>query len=123
MLEGLAMFIVALPIILTNANYSSKLNTLDYVGICVWLIGLFIEIIADYQLLKFRRTHKSGELKTGLWAYATHPKYIGEVLVWSGVFLVSLSVPGAWWGVISPIFVAYYLFQFKKLRLNTHSRT
>jgi steroid 5-alpha reductase family enzyme len=37
--------------------------------------------------------------RQGLWKYSRHPNYLGEILMWWGVCLLSLSAPGG-----SPVF-------------------
>ena len=44
----------------------------------------------------FRKSHREELIRTGLWTYSRHPNYLGEILMWWGVWLsVVVSVPGS----------------------------
>ena len=47
---------------------------------------------------KFRKSGQHGLIRTGLWKYARHPNYLGEMLMWWGVAIQAVSVlPEFWW--------------------------
>jgi hypothetical protein len=49
-----------------------------------------IETVADYQKWNFKQEHSGTEFcQTGLWSMSQHPNYFGEILVWSGIFIVN----------------------------------
>ena len=79
------------------------------IGLLVWFVGFLIEVVADWQKTKFKAdTANSGRfITTGLWSWSRHPNYFGEILLWTGVAVMSLPLLGGWrWCVlISPIFV------------------
>lgn len=73
-------------------------------GIIVFIFGLVFETIGDAQLKKFIKNKKPGEIiTTGLWKYTRHPNYFGEATLWWGIYLVSVSYGGYFYGIISPI--------------------
>jgi len=104
-LQGLFLLLTAYPVILINSSRSGDLNGLDLAGFLVWMSGFAIETLADFQLARFRNTPGTGEgvLDTGLWKYSRHPNYFGEALLWWGIFLLCLSVPGGWRGAIGAL--------------------
>ena len=110
-LQGLLMLIIGYPIILVNANPEPGLNLLDYLGLLVWLIGFFFESVGDKQMAEFKKdpANKGKIIKSGLWKYTRHPNYFGEATMWWGVFLLSLSVPLGWSGIISPLTITLLL--------------
>ena len=58
-----------------------------------------LQLIADIQLHRFQeRTANRGQIiRSGVWRHARHPNYLGEILMWWGVFAVLLSVrPDLW---------------------------
>ena len=92
---------------------------LDFIGIFIWIIGFYFEAVGDYQLSRFiKNPHNKGKIMTsGLWQYTRHPNYFGEVTIWWGIFLITLSSPFGIYGIIGPIvisililFVSGYLY-------------
>ncbi|MDP3720991.1 MAG: DUF1295 domain-containing protein [Anaerolineaceae bacterium] len=78
------------------------------------VIGVSLETIADRQMQDFRRKNlgKSAMIREGLWKYSRHPNYLGEILMWWGVYLVCLaSSPSAWMlGLGALLNTALFLF-------------
>jgi steroid 5-alpha reductase family enzyme len=72
------------------------------VGIAVSVVGTIFELIADYQMHTFKKTNtiKGKIIDVGLWKYSRHPNYLGEILMWWGVYLVMLSVLPQLWGAL-----------------------
>ena len=65
---------------------------------CVCLIAPTIQLIADYQRYRFSKTNPGKVCNVGLWKYSRHPNYLGEILMWWGVFLILISMdPYLWW--------------------------
>ncbi|WP_422486920.1 DUF1295 domain-containing protein [Gudongella sp. DL1XJH-153] len=104
-------FIIALPIMITNFSSVEGLVILDFVGIAIWIIGYYFEVVGDAQLKEFisNPENKGKLMKYGLWKYTRHPNYFGEATMWWGIFLISLSVPGSLLGIISPITITTLL--------------
>ncbi len=110
MSQMVLMYIIALPILLIMNNQAS-LTTFDYIGVGLWIIGYFFEVVGDYQLKKFiSNPENKGKLMTiGLWRYSRHPNYFGEGLMWIGIGIMALSVPYGYIGLISPLLINYLL--------------
>jgi len=99
------MWLISLPVIIAGANPTQGLGWLDYAGLTVWLTGFFFEAVGDWQLDRFLADKKNrGKiLDRGLWRYTRHPNYFGEVVMWWGIYIISLSQPWGWAGIIGPI--------------------
>ncbi len=54
-------------------------------ALCLFAVGL--QFFADRQMHRFRRRKTGGLIREGLWRYARHPNYLGEILMWWGVAL------------------------------------
>ena len=82
----------------------------DFLGLGLWGIGFALEVIADKQKSNFK-TDPSNEgqfIKEGLWGVSRHPNYLGEITLWSGLWLsCSSTLTGAQHLVfVSPLLVA-----------------
>ena len=76
------------------------------------LLGFILEVIADSQKRKFRKTQGSERfITTGVWALSRHPNYLGEILLWVGIALLAVPALQGWqWvTIISPVFVYFLL--------------
>jgi steroid 5-alpha reductase family enzyme len=82
------------------------------IGLLVWLAGFVVEVVADRQKRIFKRDGRRGRfIQTGLWAWSRHPNYFGEILLWTGMLVLSSATLSGWsWVVVlSPVFVTLLL--------------
>ena len=115
-LQGLWItFTLLSSLVIFTSTSSPDLGFYDYIGIILWFAGISIEIISDNQKSKFKNdlNNKNKFIKTGLWKYSRHPNYFGEILLWTGVTIISIPLfTGlSWIGIISPFFV-YVMLKF-----------
>lgn len=113
MLQGIFLFLIIMPVLLINRMPSGDFNVLDLLGAAVWLIGFVFEAAGDAQLARFIRNpfNKGKLMQSGLWAYTRHPNYFGEVTQWWGVWLIALSAPNGWRGVLGPIVITFLILR------------
>ena len=82
---------------------------LFYLGLIFFLFGFIIEIVADYQKTLFRSKaiNKNKFITTGLWSLSRHPNYMGEIVLWFGISIMSISSLSGieYITLISPVFV------------------
>tara|TARA_B100001142_G_scaffold322622_1_gene371209 strand:+ start:10422 stop:11261 length:840 start_codon:yes stop_codon:yes gene_type:complete len=94
---------------------------LFYVGLFVFNIGFLIEIVADNQKTIFRNDKKNKDkfITTGLWKYSRHPNYLGEIILWFGISVMSFSSLEnlQFFTLISPIFVYFLLVYVSGVRM------
>lgn len=111
MLQGFIMFLVSMPITLSNNYTLNHLNIFNIIGIILWIFGFIFESIGDYQLKKFiqNKNKKTSIMQEGLWKYTRHPNYFGESVMWFGIFLSTLYNGKFVLGIISPITITYLL--------------
>ena len=65
---------------------------------------LLQDLAADTQMQKYRKSGQHGLIRTGLWKYARHPNYLGEILMWWGIAIQAVSVmPEHWWLVAGAV--------------------
>jgi steroid 5-alpha reductase family enzyme len=112
LLQGVLLFIVAIPLILINTDPSAPFGITEALGVLVWCAGFAVEAAADSQLSRFVRFRKSPEnpiMTKGLWRFSRHPNYFGEALLWWGIFLLAVRVPGGWAAAVSPLLIGFLL--------------
>jgi steroid 5-alpha reductase family enzyme len=110
-LQGFFMVLISLPILIVSTAPPQYFSAFTIIGLAVWLIGFFFEAIGDYQLSVFIKNKKSKSdiMQTGLWRYTRHPNYFGEVMVWWGIFIITLPFKYGIWGIISPLIITFLL--------------
>ncbi len=111
--QALTAWILMLPVALAENN-GSKVRALALVGLVVWSLGLIIEAVADYQKYVFKQSpaNKNKWIQTGLWKYARHPNYLGEILTWVGIYIYcfeALNMAEKILGLSSPGLIAALL--------------
>ena len=73
-------------------------NAGSYVFFIVSIGAAVMQMIADIQMQRYRKSKKGGLIRVGLWKYSRHPNYLGEILMWWGVgFAVLCVMPERWW--------------------------
>ncbi len=121
-LQGMWVSMCLLCVLTALSSYSGVImNSIFFIGLIVFILGLSIEIIADYQKTVFRRKieNKDKFITTGLWSLSRHPNYFGEILLWTGIAIMSISsLQGLQYlTLISPIFVYVLLVYISGVRI------
>jgi steroid 5-alpha reductase family enzyme len=116
-LQAFLAWFISLPLNLASQS-SSALNTLDWIGVSFWIIGMGFQVIGDAQLSQFKSKldNKGKVLDTGVWRYTRHPNYFGESCIWLGYGLIAMAA-GAGWGTISSVFMIYLLIKVTGVKL------
>lgn len=115
LLQGVTVFIVLFPTICLVAKGRDRaLTGLSIAGIAIYAVGLLLESVADYQkyLFKCKVENKGKWIDQGVWRYTRHPNYLGEILVWIGIYLFSYPIlpsPYDLLGAVSPLYIACLL--------------
>ncbi len=109
--QGVTAMVVLTPVLLVMADPSGPLTLLDGIGVLMWLAGFIFEAVADNELLAWKKIPGKEDhlVTTGLWRWSRHPNYFGEIMTWLGVFLVGLAARHGWWGMLSPLSVAFLI--------------
>ena len=119
--QGALLFFISLPLQVMQAIPGrTDLGWVDYLGVLVFLGGLFFETVGDIQLLNFRLNPGShGQvLNTGLWRFSRHPNYFGDSTAWWGMFIVAASSGlGVVATVLSPILLTVMLLKVSGVAL------
>lgn len=117
--QGVLLTVVSLPVITINLSADSPAAWSDYLGACLFLAGFLFETTADHQMRIFKRNpeNKGKLMIRGLWKYSRHPNYFGEVVLWWGIYLISLSVEDGWKSIPGPVLISVLIIFFSGIPL------
>lgn len=108
-LQALLATVISVPLMVAIRSQAPP-GWLDGLATIVFLAGLGIETVADWQLQRFRKNSelRGTVLDSGLWRYSRHPNYFGEALLWWGFWLFALPAGGVW-TVFAPLLMTWLL--------------
>lgn len=112
-LQGVLLWIVALPVQLAASASPPALGWLDGVGLALALCGVAWETAADLQLARFKAdpANQGQVLDRGVWRYSRHPNYFGDFLTWWGLFVLALGRGAPWWTAVGPVVMSVLLLK------------
>ena len=121
-LQGMWVSMCLLCVLTALSSFSGVvLNSVFFIGLVFFILGFTIEVIADHQKTVFRRndSNKDKFISTGLWSFSRHPNYLGEIVLWTGIAVMSISsLQGLQYiTLISPIFVYVLLVYISGVRI------
>ncbi|HOA14717.1 MAG TPA: DUF1295 domain-containing protein [Bacillota bacterium] len=92
----------------------SEMNLLTAAGLAISSAGIALEAVADYQMHSFRRKSpdRARIMRRGLWKNSRHPNYLGEIMMWWGVYVTMLSSHPDLWRLGSGALANTALFLF-----------
>jgi len=73
-------------------------------------------VTADFQKWDFKSTHAASEfINTGLWRYTQHPNYVGNIIIFVGLYLqnvptLTTSLPRLAAALLGPVFITTLLY-------------
>ena len=90
-----------------------------FAGVALWLLGLVLEAVGDFQLRRFKAdpAHRGAIMDRGLWAWSRHPNYFGDACVWWGLWLITVAGWVSLVTVASPALMTYFLVYATGARL------
>ena len=112
--QAFTVWVVMLPsTYLLSKSVRKEFSLVMIVGVVIWLIGITIETISDWQKFQFKNNpkNKGKWIESGIWRYSRHPNYFGEMTLWWGIFIFSVPFQSSlsWLTIAGPIFITYIL--------------
>ena len=95
---ALLYLLMTSPIIYRFVNDSGS-DTCFIVGLIIALCGIIIESLSDYQKSKSKKKNPHRFCDTGLFKIVRCPNYLGELIIWLGVYIsgfTALTSIGQW---------------------------
>lgn len=110
-LQAVLAVAVASAVVCVNLSEPAAMSIGAWIGVGVWIGGFVFEAVGDRQLRRFtkQQSNRGKLMTTGLWRYTRHPNYFGEAVQWWGLFIMALTLPMGWAGVLSPVLITYLL--------------
>lgn len=77
----------------------------------LWIVWFLCEFFADKQMVDFRRNseNKWRIIQSWLWKYSRHPNYFWELLMWWGLYVMSIQSVQSIVGILSPLLLSYLI--------------
>lgn len=86
----------ASPVLFRLAN-GAKTDAVSVIGTVIMALGIILESASDLTKNKFKKEHPKRFCDVGLFRIVRCPNYLGEVLIWTGVFVSGVTaLQGAW---------------------------
>lgn len=97
----------------------SAFNVITLFGFSVCIIAATLQLFADRQIHRFRQKNAEQNLliREGIWKYARHPNYLGEILMWWGIYVIMLSSSTQWLGLFVGPLTNTLMFLFVSIPL------
>lgn len=97
LMPTLIVYLCTLPAVFV-IRLELKANLGSYIGALICIGAATLQLVSDIQMHKYRKSGKHGLIREGIWKYARHPNYLGEILMWWGVGIQAVSLlPGRWY--------------------------
>lgn len=95
-IQGIINFVVgsaSYTVIKYNAfSFKSTDQYFVYIALLISLIGLFFEVVGDEHLRQHINKGTHTLLQSGLWSITRHPNYLGEILIWVGLYATGITL-------------------------------
>ncbi len=111
LLQGVLLLIILSPVIHAVIIEPQYWSVFTWIGTGCWLMGFYFQTVADWQLSVFikHKTIPGTIMQTGLWKYSRHPNYFGEIMMWWGIFIITIPFSNSIFFIISPLTITFLL--------------
>ncbi|HNX15662.1 MAG TPA: DUF1295 domain-containing protein [Oscillospiraceae bacterium] len=97
----------------------SVFSAFSVIGLAVSISGTVLQMTADMQMHKFQKSggDRTKIIRTGVWKHSRHPNYLGEIMMWWGVYLAMLPGRTELWYLFAGALMNTLLFLFISIPL------
>lgn len=115
MMPTILVYVGLIPLLLVIVNGA---NAFSLFGSALILLGTLLEFFADHDMHTFLKETKERRVcDKGLWKYTRHPNYLGENLIWIGLYVaLVVSLPQYWFYFVGALLILL-LFEFISIPL------
>lgn len=108
------LYLMMMAPMIYRCENDSEDNVLLIVGMCVSVLGILLESIADAQKNHAKKLNPKQFCSSGLFRIVRCPNYFGELVIWTGIFISgfgALSGVGQWIiSIIGYLGIVYIMF-------------
>lgn len=102
------------PAVLRAAAGTGSAFATGLVGLIIAAIGVLVEAVADKQKNNAKKLNPRRFVDNGLYKIVRCPNYLGEILLWTGVFVSGIGCYSTWWHWVLALFgyigIVYVMF-------------
>lgn len=93
LMPTIVVFLAMIPgfLLIGTSVASLRADIWTWMGFIVCISAATLQLISDTQAHRFRREHKGEVCTVGLWSRSRHPNYLGEILMWWGIYIIYLT--------------------------------
>lgn len=104
LMPTIVVYVALFPAIL-YVRLDETINLLTLIGVFMAVGATLIQWASDRTLHAFKKKASNKAVcNEGLWKYSRHPNYFGEILMWSGLFVMLLSIaPEFYLSIFGPL--------------------
>ncbi len=109
--QALAALFFSLPVLVIAHHPLARWTAWDVLGAVIWCAGVVNTIVADRQLVRFKRRPDSRgkTCRAGWWRYSRHPNYFFEWLHWWSYVALAVGASYWWLTLLAPAAMLYFL--------------
>ncbi len=100
--------------ILFRLENNAKTDVAAIVGTVIMAFGIILETAADFTKNNFKKKNPKRFCDVGLFKIVRCPNYLGEVLIWTGVFVSGVTALSGWaqWvaAIVGYVCIVYIMF-------------
>ena len=114
---GILYFLMTCPVLFRLERPGNEdfffFDVPSIVGLVLMVAGIGMEMLADKQKAKAKKTNPHRFVDTGLYRFVRCPNYLGELLLWTGVFVSGVNKMTGWqWilAILGLLLITYVMF-------------
>ena len=110
MVPTLIVYACTLPAVFLFKTLTAALRPICFPFFALSISAVVLQLAADTQMHRYHNSGRRGILDSGLWKYARHPNYLGEILMWWGIGLYSVFAMMDKWYLLAGALLNTVLF-------------
>jgi steroid 5-alpha reductase family enzyme len=91
-LQTVVIFLLFVPLIWSMWSNQIGVSWYTWVWVLVVCCGIVLESVADRQKFRFKQQYPTRWCSVWVWSKVQYPNYLGEMLVWIGLYMICLHL-------------------------------